>query len=268
MTIGNATVSHAATLAGFSDPGRQRDLNEDAFALLPEAGVALLADGMGGPARGALASALAVSSALRELLDSAPGTGRPPVPPGARLVAAFAAANRALRDGAVAENGAAGLGASLLGVLFSGGRIHVAQVGNARLYRLRDGALVRLTRDQTVGELRVSQDAPHGMLRTAPVSNLPTRALGGDAEVRPELYDIDCGSGDLYLLCSDGLHHMLGDGEIRLTLQKFGANLGAAARELVRLANQRGGLDDITVVLARPITPTDADPGDRTALAR
>ncbi len=257
MTIGNATVSHAATLAGFSDPGRQRDLNEDAFALLPEAGVALLADGMGGPARGALASALAVSSALRELLDSAPSTGRPPVSPGARLVAAFAAANRALRDGAVAENGAAGLGASLLGVLFSGGRIHVAQVGNARLYRLRDGALVRLTRDQTVGELR-----------TAPVSNLPTRALGGDAEVRPELNDIDCGSGDLYLLCSDGLHRMLGDGEIRLTLQKFGANLGAAARELVRLANQRGGLDDITVVLARPITPTDADPGDRTALAR
>jgi len=260
MTNGNANPSPPVELAALSDVGRRRGDNQDAYALLAELGVALVADGMGGHARGDLASALAISAAVRELLDSAPGPGHPPAPASMRLTAAVASANRTILSSASQMPGTEGMGTTLLAVLFEAGRLHVAHVGDSRLYRLRDTTLERLTTDQTVGELLAERRGQGG---SSPFANVLTQALGCETDVAPEQYELGCRSGDLYLLCSDGLHGMLDDEGIRLTLLNFDANLGQAARELVRLANERGGLDNITVVLARPITPTDADHGDR-----
>jgi protein phosphatase len=260
MTNGNANPSPPVELAALTDVGRRRGDNQDAYALLAELGGALVADGMGGHARGDLASALAISAAARELLDSAPRHGHQPAPASMRLTAAVASANRTILSSASKMPGTGGMGTTLLAVLFEAGRLHVAHVGDSRLYRLRDTTLERLTTDQTVGELLAGRRGQGG---SSPFANVLTQALGCETDVAPEQYELECSSGDLYLLCSDGLHGMLDDEGIRLTLLNFGANLGQAARELVRLANERGGLDNITVVLARPITPTDADHGDR-----
>ncbi len=253
MTNGNAMPAPPVELAALSDVGRRRSANQDAFALLAGQGVALLADGMGGHARGDLASALAVSAALRALLDSAPGPAMPALPAAERLADAVAAANLAILAHAEALPDADGMGTTLLAALFTPGRLDVAHVGDSRLYRLRDARLDRLTTDQTVGELIASRG---GVRRgTPPFANVLTQALGCEARVTPETHTLECARDDLYMLCSDGLHGMLGDEQIRLTLLTFGANLDAASRELVRLANERGGLDNITVVLARPVIP-------------
>lgn len=253
MTNGNAMPSPPVELAGLSDVGRRRAANQDAFALLAEQGIALLADGMGGHARGDLASALAISAALRALIDSAPAPDRSGLPAAERLADAVAVANQAILASMATTPDADGMGTTLLAVLFTAGQLHVAHVGDSRLYRLRDGRLERLTTDQTVGELLAARgDARHGR---PPFANVLTQALGCEALVTPELHALETARDDLYLLCSDGLHGMLDKERIRLTLLNFGANLGAATRELVRLANERGGLDNITAVLARPVIP-------------
>ena len=253
MTNGNAMHSPPVELAGLSDVGQRRVANQDAFALLAEQGIALLADGMGGHARGDLASALAISAALRSLVDTAPAPDRPERPAPERLADAVAVANHAILASAATTPDADGMGTTLLAVLFVPGQLHVAHVGDSRLYRLRDGRLELMTTDQTVGELLAARgSARHGR---PPFANVLTQAPGCEAQVTPETHTLETARDDLYLLCSDGLHGMLDKERIRLTLLNFGANLGAATRELVRLANERGGLDNITVVLARPFTP-------------
>jgi protein phosphatase len=262
MTHGNA-IPFTAILpewVGLTDTGRARRGNEDAFALLPEAGVALLADGMGGHARGELASCLAVSTALRHLLDHATNDAAILArSPGERLVEAFLAANRTILAAAAADPGAAGMGTTLLAILIEGAHLHAAHVGDGRLYRLRAAQLEQLTCDQTVGQLLASRDgrSPTGP-RQGPFSNVLTQALGVEPELHPQQFDLDCLPGDLFLLCSDGLHGLVEAEKIRLTLQNFGANLGGAASELIRLANERGGRDNITVVLVRPAIATTA----------
>lgn len=219
-------------LAGLTDPGRVRRRNEDAFVSWPEAGLALVADGMGGHARGDLASTLALSVVVDRL--RAAGTRDAPA---AALREAFAAADRALRGAAAADPAALGMGTTLLAVRFDTGVLDVAHAGDSRLYRLRGGELEALTRDHVV--------VGHGVATGA-----LTRAVGTGEAALPEVARHVVAGDDLYLLCSDGLHGAVDDAKIRLTLQKFGANLGAAARELIRLANESGGLDNITVVLA------------------
>ena len=253
----------APELSGLTDTGRKRTGNEDAFALLPEANLALLADGMGGHARGELASALAVSTAIRQLLDTLHAAET--IAPGVRLESAVAAANQAILDAAAADASAEGMGTTLLAVLFTATRMYAAHVGDSRLYRLRSGRLEQLTHDQTVGEMLASQSGrrPRGQ-RAGPFSNVLTQAVGADQAVRPEMIDVEYAPGDLFLLCSDGLHAMVDDETIRLTLQNIDANLVASTRELIRLANEYGGLDNITVVLARPAIATEADSRKRT----
>lgn len=260
MTNGNAKSLARVEMAGLSDIGRLRSANEDSFALLPAAGIALVADGMGGHARGELASTIAVSSTLSRLLDPEPLANHHARPPMERLVTAVAAANRDVIEAATREPEALGMGTTLLAVLFDDGRVHAAHVGDSRLYRLRESALCQMTHDQTVGAQFTKRHRQPGAEWHPPAfSHILTQAVGCNPHVTPERIALDCADGDLYLLCTDGLYSMLEDAEIRLTLQNFDANLGAAAHELVRLANQRGGLDNITVVLARPGYQTEAD---------
>jgi protein phosphatase len=144
------------------------------------------------------------------------------------------------------------MGTTLALALFHGERVTLAHVGDSRIYRLRDGELQLLTRDDSLLRDQIdldlidAQDAGGSHNR-----HLVTGALGIHEDVALHLQEQDTCDGDLYLLCSDGLHDMVDDADIGLILQALQANLPLAASHLVQLANDLGGHDNISVALVR-----------------
>ena len=146
----------------------------------------------------------------------------------------------------------AGMGTTLVLVLFHGAALTVAHVGDSRLYRLRRGRLSQLTRDHSLLQEQLdrgiikAEDARHAQNR-----NLVTRALGVDPDVEPDVASHEVRRGDIYLLCSDGLNDMIEDAEIEDILHERGRDLALAATELVQRANDSGGRDNVSVILVR-----------------
>jgi protein phosphatase len=137
-------------------------------------------------------------------------------------------------------------------VQFYDDKFVVAHVGDSRLYRLRDDFLTRLTRDHSLLQEQIDK----GMIspeeaRLSPNRNLVTRALGVDPSVDVELNDYQALPGDVYLLCSDGLNDMADDSEIAAIMTAFSANLQLCARQLVEMANEHGGRDNVSVILVK-----------------
>lgn len=233
-------------MAMLSDTGRVRVRNEDQVYCDASRGIALLADGMGGHAGGALASRLAVAAWLAEVEGRGPGDFDE-----ATVVAAVEAANQVVYDTACEDVLLRSMGTTLVAVCFCpDGRMIACHVGDSRLYRLRAGALECLTRDHSV--LREQCDA--GMIGAesegAPsLRGLLTRAVGVDAQVQPDLIVAPVWADDVFLLCSDGLTDMLPDAEILHVLDALGANPRLAAEHLVDLANDQGGTDNVSVVV-------------------
>ena len=239
--------------AGMTDRGRRRARNEDALLLRPQARIYAVADGMGGHAAGNVASRIAI-----DVLATA--FHRPPSPRiGAatlarRLLGVFDDANHAILEHASENRECAGMGTTLtaLAPLAGADQCVIAHVGDSRAYRLRDGALQQLTRDHTW----VQQQVDAGMLTSAearnhPLSSVLSRVLGTAAVGPADTLVVDAAPGDVFLLCSDGLTTMLEDADV-LTLIDGRVPLEQRARGLIDTANQRGGLDNITVVLLEP----------------
>ena len=257
-------------LAGNSDTGRVRKHNEDCIALRPDLGLVVLADGMGGHRAGEVASGLAVQAVIdeleRALAESPLVSGVDNSPPylnparggdedGAEAVYlalnTVAQANTLVYQSAQASPEHAGMGTTLVLALFAAGSVTIAHVGDSRAYRLRDSHLERLTHDHSLVEEAVRK----GMFTLEEAQrnfgkNIITRALGIGPDVDTDVQQFAMHSGDLYLLCSDGLTDVIGDADLRLALQDFGANLDQAVQDLIALANTRGGHDNISVVLA------------------
>ena len=152
-----------------------------------------------------------------------------------------------------------GMGTTVVGCMLRGTTAAVAHVGDSRAYRLHDGKLDRLTEDHTwVNEQVVAGFLSEEQARDHPLKNVVTRALGGDSEVRVDLQEIELAPGDTLLLCSDGLTTMLDDPEIEAQLRaSANGDLAATCDRLVTEANQRGGHDNVTVVLLRAESPDD-----------
>lgn len=250
--------SHAIEMAALSDPGRQRHGNEDAVFADARLGLAVIADGMGGHNAGEVASNMAVTAIGSELphaFDTTPpqrltAEGVPHAH--AALADVIRRTNAAIHLAAQQNRRYAGMGATLVAVQFFDDRLVVAHVGDSRLYRLRAGELVCLTRDHSL----LQEQLDRGMIspeqaRHAPYRNLVTRALGVEAQVAVELAEHAVQPGDVYLLCSDGLHDMVDDGEILVTLKESSANLQLCTAQLVQIANQHGGRDNVSVILAK-----------------
>lgn len=246
--------------AGCSDTGRVREHNEDRIAQRPDLGVAVLADGMGGHRAGEVASEMAVTCVLDELgpaLREAPlaggldddGTGAVYL-----CMNAIAQANAAVYANAQQHPERAGMGTTLVLALFSPGSVTIAHVGDSRAYRLRDRHIERLTHDHSLIEESV-RDGLYTLdeARQKFSKNIITRALGVGPDVEPEIRQLDVRSGDVFLMCSDGLSDLVADNDLRLTMLEFSANLDGAATRLVELANARGGVDNVSVVLVRSI---------------
>lgn len=244
-----------------TDTGRQRSKNEDALAVDPGVGIFILADGMGGHKGGEIASNLAISVLLDQLKQTLPEL----LPPGQideelgytreslAIRDAVVKANQAIFEAAQEQTKYEGMGTTLVLVACSENRISIAHVGDSRLYRLRNNQLKQITSDHTMLQELVdrgfytSEEAQRSVHR-----NLITRALGIEETVAVDIQEDLVLPGDLYLLSSDGLHDLVGDQLLQERLSNCD-DLDVCAQTLINDANSRGGKDNISVILARPI---------------
>ncbi|MFN8751772.1 MAG: Stp1/IreP family PP2C-type Ser/Thr phosphatase [Betaproteobacteria bacterium] len=252
-------LSDILETAAATDTGKARSHNEDAIASDAEVGVAVLADGMGGYNAGEVASGIAVAMVSSDLRDRVLSTKLHSLPQseGDRqairlLEGAVAKANASIYETANSQPQYAGMGTTLVVALLRDNRLTVAHVGDSRLYRMRDEKLSQVTRDHSL----LQEQIDIGMItkeaaRRSPYKNLVTRALGIEPEVEPEIHTHDVQPGDIYLLCSDGLNDMVEDEDIELALNSLGSNLPLAANQLVEMANDNGGRDNVSVVLLK-----------------
>jgi PPM family protein phosphatase len=249
-------MNYTLDVATLTDSGKVRPHNEDSVTQRAESGVLVLADGMGGYNAGEVASALATELVAEGLHGRC--SRQPDGQPVPRAILSrwideqVSAANAAILQRAHADASCAGMGATLALTVFQGRTVTVGHVGDSRVYRLRRGELQALTRDHSLLEEQIR----NGLLtreqaRQSHNRNVVTRALGVDAEVDTEIQIFDVRPGDVFLLCSDGLTDMVDDDTLRTTLSAMQHNLELAAHNLVQLANDCGGRDNISVILAR-----------------
>jgi protein phosphatase len=231
VTLGHSTAR--------SDTGRKRRRNEDSYVCEPP--LFAVADGMGGAQAGEVASRLAAGT-LREA--STDGT------PEERVVALIQEANRRVFREAGEDATRRGMGTTVTVALALDDRIVIGHVGDSRAYRIRSGELEQLTEDHSlVAELVRSGKLSPEEAENHPQRSVITRALGTDPDVDVDVFATDTESGDVYMLCSDGLTGMVDDETILQLVERNRADLDAAAQALVGAANRGGGEDNITVVL-------------------
>lgn len=227
--------------------GMRRQANEDRYAIVPELGLYLVADGMGGHKAGQVASHLAADGAIRAI-EALQGAS---VSLAERLRHAVACANREIFTAAQARPELAGMGTTFVAMLFGGERLALAHVGDSRAYLLRGGRLRGLTDDHSiVAELLRRHEISEADAAQHPHRHVLTRALGVRPRTEPDLAEMTPQEGDVFILCSDGLTTHVEDAEIAERLEDA-TDLEAAATDLVDAANRAGGQDNITVLLVR-----------------
>jgi PPM family protein phosphatase len=247
--------------AARTDVGLRRSANEDCFALAPELGLFLVADGMGGHTAGQVASELAVEGTVKALRKVAEAEATLTE----KLRYCVASANRDIYETSQAKPELAGMGTTLVAVLAGSGRIALAHVGDSRAYLIRGGRIRRLTDDHSlVAELVRRREISERAARGHPHRHVLTRALGVRRNVHPDLAELTPATGDVVVLCSDGLTTHLLDEEIA-AIAGGDSKLEVMCAALVDLANARGGEDNITVALVRCDQADRTDTGSRPA---
>jgi protein phosphatase len=241
-----------------SDPGMVRSNNEDSVMANPLRGFAVLADGMGGYNAGEVASGMATALLGTELEKAF--VAREPSSRDASgkswaevtLVAEMARVNGAIYQAAQSQPHYAGMGTTLVVAVFHDNKVTVGHIGDSRMYRLRGEDFQAITRDHSLLQEQIdsglitAEQARHSQNK-----NLVTRAVGIDPEVPAEIHDHEVSPGDVYLLCSDGLNDMVEDDEIAMTLGALSANLELCATQLIQMANDNGGRDNVSVILVK-----------------
>ncbi len=253
-----------------TDVGLKRDHNEDAVAGDASSGLVVLADGMGGYKAGEVASEIAVLTIVAELkealVDFQPGrVDDSGMQMEAQLIRkAVEKANADIYQVSQTQPQCNGMGTTLVVALFTNDKVLVGHIGDSRMYRLRGDSFRQITEDHSLLQEQINCGliTPE-QAKLSQNKNLVTRALGVDPEVELELHQYDAHPGDLYLLCSDGLSDLIEDEDIYLTLSSLSANLELAAHQLVQMANDHGGKDNISVILARVTKPFPANTGWR-----
>jgi len=245
-------------IAGVTDVGRVRRRNEDAIDWDTQLGLAMVADGMGGSQAGDIASKTALRSIKEDLRRAMLECARQgPRGYSADVRAALAAelvrrANQSVRRSASCDNRLQGMGTTLVMALIGPDYVTSAHVGDSRMYLLREGRLGRLTDDHSmVQELVQRGQMNERQAAQSRHRNVITRALGIAQDVSVDVAHHPILPGDMFMLCSDGLTNMLHDAEIAAALYEYYDDLEAAAHNAVRLANARGGRDNVSVVLLK-----------------
>jgi protein phosphatase len=253
------TLRNKLSFAGGTDTGRVREHNEDTIAVEPDLGLLVLADGMGGYNAGEVASGIAVRTIVnmvRETVQREDLASSDPTTQLSRrsivLRDAVQRANKLIFHTARTQPQCEGMGTTVVTALFHDNRVTVAHVGDSRLYRLREGRFSQVTSDHSLRQELVDRGfySPAEAQRAAN-KNYVTRALGVEASVEVQILEENVARGDQYLLCSDGLSDMVEDPDIHLTITTFGDNLDSVAKQLIQLAIENGGKDNVSVLIAR-----------------
>jgi protein phosphatase len=249
-------VANAINVARLTDVGLVRDHNEDAVASDLSIGLLVLADGMGGYKAGEVASEVAVLTLTSELTEAMRRKSVPRFLPGLlpeaqMLMHAVERANATISQISQEQPQCAGMGTTLVVGIFTDNKLVVGHIGDSRMYRLRNLTLTQLTEDHSL----LQEQLNAGLItpQQAKVSlhkNLVTRALGIDEMVDLEVQEFAVEVNDIYLLCSDGLTDLVDDEIISQILIDAQDNIEHAAARLVRTANEYGGKDNISVVIA------------------
>jgi PPM family protein phosphatase len=240
-----------------SDLGRQRQGNEDNYYV--RAPLFVVADGMGGAQAGEVASEIAVKQFEGGLPDGED--------PGRALAALIQEANARIHRQARSDAQHAGMGTTTTAAYLSGDTVVVAHVGDSRCYLLRDGDLIRLTRDHSlVDELIRRGKLTEEQAESHPQRSVITRALGPEPNVEVDVEAFPARAGDVFLLCSDGLTSMVHEPQLKPLLADRSRPLEQIGRELIAAANEAGGRDNITVILFRVEDVDDRRGADGDAL--
>ncbi len=251
-----------------TDIGRRREHNEDCLGIYhhPEfeeeirsrGTLLVVADGMGGYAAGEVASRTAVEAVLNayygDLSDGMPDG----------LTRAVRYANRAVLDEANRDADRAGMGTTLALAVVWAGQLAVANVGDSRVYLIRDGRIAQISRDHSwIAELLAVGKITPEEARHHPMRNVVTRSLGGRPELDVEVYPpLKLRRGDIALVCSDGLWGMMSAEQMLQIVESHSAQAGADA--LVAAANGAGGHDNITAIVCRVVGTAEEDENDQT----
>lgn len=240
---------------GKTDVGRHRQVNEDAFFRDDALRLYVVADGMGGHAAGEVASREAVETVFGMVKRGLPEVGdarEPLLPERARaacrlMEGAIQAATYMVFALGEIEQEKSGMGTTISAALVIGSSLVIGQVGDSRIYRIRDGAAEQMTEDHTLIAWQIKQ----GILSPAeaklsPFRNVITRAVGNHDYVEVDTSIVDIELGDRYLICSDGLHGYLNPDEIP-AIAELGGDV--AIDRFIKTANERGGRDNITAIL-------------------
>jgi serine/threonine protein phosphatase PrpC len=236
------------TAVGRTDPGRRRKHNEDAYLVMEDQAVFAIADGMGGYAAGEVASQLA-TEVIGEAFKTNTFTGTPDesIPRrGDELIRAIQMSNTAILTQARANEAQSGMGTTIVSCRFSPNkqRVYICHVGDSRAYRFRNDEIMQLTTDHTLGAVGI----------TGPAASKLSRAVGIQDTVEVDLRVDAPKVGDYYMLCSDGLSKMVPEDMIR-DIVRESPDLDKAVERLVERANERGGRDNVTVILIRVQEP-------------
>ena len=255
-----------------TDVGQVRDHNEDFITENESMGFAVLADGMGGLNAGEVASSMAVHLLIDALAEYRNGSSLVAAEIN-RLDSDLPAESQVLRKLVEKANDSLfhvsqtqpqcqGMGTTVVAAYYHNDKVSVAHIGDSRMYRFRAGVLEQITKDHSF----VQELIDKGLLtkeeaRASNKKNVVTRALGVAPVVEVEVHEHEVEEGDVYLMCSDGLHDLVTDHDIENSLIELSSNLNELAGHLVNLANVSGGKDNISIVLTRVLKPYPAEGG-------
>ncbi|MDO9051932.1 MAG: Stp1/IreP family PP2C-type Ser/Thr phosphatase [Methylotenera sp.] len=252
-------LSDALEVVRLTDVGLLRDHNEDAIASDVTMGFVILADGMGGYKAGEVASEMAVLSITADLKEAMindqsnlEAAGFKKQPESQLIIDAVKQVNEVIYHVSQTQSQCAGMGTTLVVGLFTNNKLLVGHIGDSRMYRLRGQVLTQITEDHSLlqEQIKLGLITPE-QAKFSANRNLVTRALGTDPEVELELNEYDVALEDVYLLCSDGLSDMVDDSIIQAALNEHSFSLTKAVEVLVQLANDKGGKDNISVILVK-----------------
>ena len=247
------------TIMGLTDAGMVREKNEDAIGFDSALGLVVLADGMGGHRGGDIASSMTVDTVIDVLQQKLPEIDAGEVDDASGysmesicIQDAVITANDLVYKTAEANPEHKGMGTTIVVLQFYNNSFSLAHIGDSRCYRLRNNEFEQITKDHSLLQELIDrgfytpEEAKNSMNK-----NLVTRALGIDPVVVPDIQEDIVLKNDIYLLCSDGLTDLVEDPDIYYTINKFSDNLEEAAKQLITKANQKGGKDNISVMLCR-----------------
>ena len=240
-------------IAGITDTGLRREYNQDHIGFDQGLGIAVLADGMGGHKAGEVAAHMAVKHVQEKLQKFALQENSVSITSSQLLEFVsntISASNSEIWQAQEAEEAYKGMGTTIVAALIRGTHIYVGHVGDSRMYLYRERTVRRLTKDHSLVQDLIDRGFyTEREARSANVGHVVTRAMGTREDVEVDTKAVELQPYDLLLLCSDGLTDMVSDWQIAETITDSIADLDRAAQNLIDLANQNGGKDNISVIL-------------------